>query len=178
MQKQLRLMLSLLSLLGGASIVFISLTAVSPVLSSETSASTKRFYFNEPILPDHVAYPLFMIADKVALEAATPDQVVQIKLEYGLRRLDYARQLVEKNDYELALTTLTKSQKYIIEAAQEVLHDDQATDEAKQQVLKVLIRYSEESDKLAASFADRTAVDQLLKECEGLKLQLRQSLDR
>jgi hypothetical protein len=172
-----RFSLSIASLLIGASIVFVSLTAVSPVISSETSASHRKFYVDDPNMPDHVAYPLIMVADRVALEVATPEERIELQLEYGLRRMEYARQMLEKGDSSLAITTLTKSQKYVIQAAQEALTTD-ASRELKEKVLKVLIRYCEETTAIADQFsdADRVAVNHLIDECEALQLRLRESL--
>jgi hypothetical protein len=174
---RLRFIASIASLLLGACILFVSLTAVSPVLSSEASASNRRFYMDDPIMPDHVAYPLLMVADRIALESATPEERIELQLEYGLRRMEYARQLLERNNESLAITTLTKSQKYVIQAAQESLAIETTT-ELREKVLKVVIRYDEETGAIANQFsdADRVVVNELINETEAQQVRLLESL--
>ena len=73
--KHARLVLSSLALICGLSILGLSLTsAVTSVQSATGSfeASNRRFYVNEEILPDHIAYPALMALDRAKLEAASP----------------------------------------------------------------------------------------------------------
>lgn len=83
----------------------------------------RKVYFSRTILPDNIFYPLMMISDKVKLETAGFEEQILLKLEYSQRRYGYATQLLDKDQSMLALTTLTKSQKYLFAAGNEVIAD-------------------------------------------------------
>lgn len=165
----------------GGFILVVSLTAVSPVLSSteDARASQRSFYLDDTILPDHVAYPFVMVADRIQLETASPEEKTKLQIEYSLRRLHYAESLLQKNKTSLALTTLTKSQKYLIHASQDAINAPLSPAETLQLVL-VLTHYRAEVDRLGQQFtgADRVVVDSLITELWSLEEQLRRQIDQ
>ncbi len=108
--------LSLAAVVCGMGIVVLSLVSASHVRSTGEPMFNTESGFEDEMLPDHVLYPLLMARDKVTLELATPEQRIEFRLEYAKRRMQYAFSLIRKNKYELALTTATKAQKYVLAA--------------------------------------------------------------
>jgi len=140
-------------------------------------ASQRRFYIAKDILPDHLAYPLLMVVDKAQLNATSFPEKVWLQTEYGWRRLEYARRLSEQGKSAMAVTTIIKSQKYLLNATEETLNNE-TDEEFRIKMLQHLTAYSHEVEVLAARFdnAEKAQIDRLLSECEALKLRLSQSL--
>jgi hypothetical protein len=113
MQHLHRLILSILSVVIGVMVVGISLMSASNVASySDAKASSKKFYFSPKILPDHVLYPVVAGMDRAILLAAPDEEKLYLYANYGWMRYEYAQKLLAKDSRDLALITLTKSQKY------------------------------------------------------------------
>ena len=171
--------LSLMGLFFGVVVVAVSITTSVPVAypSLKLQASNRQFYLNNTILPDHILYPLLMVIDRVQLKITPFPERLWLQAEYGWRRLDYAHKLLEKDKRDLALTSLTKSQKYFLNATQEVL-DSETTDEVKLMMLKHFTAYLWEARLVADNFegAQKAVADRLISECEAVKLRLSQSL--
>lgn len=109
-------------LLFGCLILLTSLLAANRTSAGDrTRLMARKVYFNRTILPDNIFYPVLMIGDKIKLETAGFEEQIALKLEYADRRYAYAIQLLDKDQSQLALTTLTKSQKYLFSAGNEVL---------------------------------------------------------
>ncbi|MBT3249587.1 MAG: hypothetical protein HN846_02930 [Candidatus Pacebacteria bacterium] len=177
--KKPQVWLAIISFLFGVLVIAISInSSVSAIYpTSESQASHRQFYLNNTILPDHVAYPLLMIVDKAQLEMTPFPKRLWLQAEYGWRRLDYAHQFLDQDNSVFALTALTKSQKYFLNATQETLDTD-TTNEVKLMMLKHFTAYLWEAESLADRFdgADKAVVEHLIKECDVLKLRLSQSL--
>lgn len=175
MKRVTRFSISFLALLVGVFIVGVSLTAVSPVLSSDDSleASSRELYWSQTVLPDNVIYPVIMLTDRAKLELASPEDRVTIQLEYSTRRLESARELLADGKNDLALETLIKSQYYLIYAGQEVLQEDLST-YLKERVIKTLAERSIELSGLLLEFPDynRPVLDRVLLESQNLVGQL------
>ncbi len=178
MQKS-QIWLSLIALFFGVFVVAISITTSVPEAypSLKLEASNRQFYLSNTILPDHIVYPLLMIVDRVQLKITPFPERLWLQAEYGWRRLDYAHKLLEKEKHDLALTALTKSQKYFLNATQEALSTE-TTDEVRLMMLKHFTAYLWEARVVADNFdgAQKAVADQLIGECEVVKLRLSQSL--
>ena len=136
--KRIRFIISVVALVAGAGMVGVSLTSASRVYSSDgVNASHMQLYLADNILPDHLLYPVFMASDRVKLELATPEEKIYLMINYAGRRLFYAKQLIGKDKKDLALTTLTKSQKYLNAAAQMAFESDLSNAQKKQIVSEV-----------------------------------------
>lgn len=104
-------------ILTGAFIVGISLVTASRVQSKDTNRiATRRLYLGKEILPDNLLYPLLMASDRVHLELAPAEEKIQLQVVYAQRRIDAASQLTHRGEHELALSTFTKAQKYLLQA--------------------------------------------------------------
>jgi hypothetical protein len=96
-------------------LVSFNISSQSEMLGS-SSIKSRKFYVKKEILPDHSLYPLLMIVDRFRLAMADRERRVYLLMAYAQRRLFYAIRLIEKDELSLALSTLTKSQKYLNEA--------------------------------------------------------------
>lgn len=114
MQFFLRSLPKALLLIFGAAVVFVSFLSANRVFSQGEGLelTQQRFYFQETILPDHVAYPLFMAADRIRLSFTQADEAVSLQIAYAWRRYEHAQLLLQRGYQELAFSTLTKGYKY------------------------------------------------------------------
>ena len=171
---KVRVVLSCLALLFGAFIVWLSLSASVQIASADNvSASQKRLYFNREVLPDHVFYPVLMAIDRSRLEAAHPVEKIYLQIEYANRRLFYAAELLETGKSDLALTTLTKAEKYMLQAAREAQSSETPL-EVRQFASKALEVHIRETIAMKNSFSDeqRVVLDPLLVEANQLLVAL------
>ncbi len=149
-----RLGISVFALTFGLSVVGVSLLTAGTVASSEGERMSERtLYVNDEVLPDHVLYPLLMASDRLMLEFADDHEQLYVKIEYSERRLQYAHQLLEKGDKETALSTLTKSQKYLLEVGQAV-KEDNLQGGIRTRVLDELTYLDEQIEILSPQFTD------------------------
>lgn len=89
-------------------------------LSSMSAGERLKQLFTPPILPDHPLYVLGMISDRLDLWLADPQERFLLKLEFAKVRLSTAQVLVTRGRLGLAVTTISKAEKYIISAAEEI----------------------------------------------------------
>lgn len=174
-----RFILSTVGLLFGFSVLAVSLTAGnSTVLSSTSDPSTKKeFYVNQTILPDHVAYPVLMAVDRAKLEMDSDSERVYTQIEYAHRRFEYAQALLEKENSSTALSTITKAEKYLIQAAHGALALENGVHQ-QQYVYRTLVYYDQRLEEFQPFFTDseRSVIDQLQQEIKVLKNQLESQL--
>lgn len=136
-QKRLRLLFSSTALIFGALVLLVSLVSASQAVSYEgLFATQKKLYFNESLLPDHVLYPLVAAADRVVLVASSHKQKIKLHLTYSQIRMDYARALLDKDEQEMAVAALTKSQKYLNQAG--TLLQENFDEELNEEIIKEL----------------------------------------
>jgi len=176
--KGLRIFLSITALLFGVVVVGTSLSSASQVHSQEeTKVSSKTLYFDEEILPDHLLYPFLAASDKARLELATPEDRIYLQLVYGQRRFEYAQSLLKKDNHALAVTTLTKSQKYFNLAAQSSL-DNKFSLQLKKYVLNSLNYHLKAVQESLDNFDpnEKTVIEKLMNESKALKDQLEENL--
>lgn len=170
-----RFVFSSCALLAGSGILFVSLAAGNSQVFSSTDipTSNKQFYLSQNILPDHVAYPVLMAVDRLKLETAGSSERIYLQVDYAQRRFESTKELVDRHNSSLALTTLTKSQKYLLNAAIEAL-EPEVSHSLKVYVVKSLNYYEKAIGELRASFTDseREVIDQLLEEIRLLRDQL------
>lgn len=146
---QLGVIFSAVGLMVGLLVVAVSLMSANRVVSySGTRASCRKFYLSQEILPDHLFYPVIAGFDRLILLLASSEEKIYLKTDYGRIRYKYAQGLVEKNKNDLALTTLSKSQKYFNVAAHDAINLSNSTQ------LKKYVSYSlKENIKLTGEMA-------------------------
>ncbi len=178
--RYLRWMLSSAALVLGVLILAISFSTANNALGSTEAddSAQKQFYMGQTILPDHLAYPVLMGMDRIRLETETPQEQVYTQVEYAERRFEYTLGLIDKGNTTLALSTLTKSQKYLFHAAQEAM-ETSAPDSTKEYIVKALQYYKDQLPKIKAEFpsTDWNAIDQMLEQNQIITAQLLGSLD-
>ncbi|MCL4208967.1 hypothetical protein KJZ63_05070, partial [Patescibacteria group bacterium] len=75
--KPLKVLISFLGLCIAILILAVSLVSSTPSVYSagdQPKTNDKEFYLEGDILPDHVLYPVVMMADKVKLTTARPEE--------------------------------------------------------------------------------------------------------
>jgi hypothetical protein len=174
---KIRLLGTTLALTAAVGVLFISLSTVSSVQSASGVDQPKHFYMSGTLLPDHIAYPVVMMVDRAHLEAATPTEQVYLKTEYANRRLEYAQQLLDKSNANLAVTTLTKAQKYLLSAASQAI-EMEMPDTVLKHVIATLEYHKEETTEIAQQLSDneRAVIDGLNEEVSVMIEQLNSQL--
>lgn len=170
------------ALVLATAILFVSLSAGnSRALAYEggMESSQKQFYLSQTILPDHVAYPILMAFDRAKLETASPQDQVYLQVEYANRRFEYAAELIHRENLPLALTTLTKAQKYLLEASRTVVAQETPL-ETQEFVYEELLKYQNTIAQLQPHFtgADQEVVVHHSQEVSVLQEQLKMKLHR
>ncbi|MBU0974203.1 hypothetical protein KKD03_00690 [Patescibacteria group bacterium] len=151
--KKVNFFTSTFALLFGSFIFGASLIMSSQVkLHNSPKVSERRFYMGERILPDHVFYPLLMIADKIILKTSTGNRKIYVKIRLSDDRLNSSMMLLEKNQESLALSAMTKSQKYLITAAQDFLSSKIKSDLVRKDLLIALNDNMIELEKCQGKF--------------------------
>lgn len=173
---KLRLFLSFLAFAFGLGLVGVSLLTTDAVEAGENDMSAKKLYMGQ-VLPDHIAYPLLMAMDRFYLETANDTERIYKQIEYSNRRLFYTQELLAQDDVEklpLALSTLTKAEKYLIKASLESMELESADETVRDIVLRSLRYHRSELDKLAHKFTNsqRPILDELKTQEQALLEQL------
>jgi hypothetical protein len=180
-----RIFFVLFALSAAFAVLLISLQSANSELSpSAVAFKQRRFYVQKEILPDHVLYPIMMAFDRFRLEMAEVQERPALETAYTQRRIYYAVQLLEKQEADLAFTTLSKALKYQdsaliltrknldknpdsalwTEIAKNVLLQSQANVEAARPLQEALLT------------ADQASFGQLLQQTEILQKELENSL--
>lgn len=111
---------AIFALIFGLGVMAISLNSTSANFSVKANtASQKQFYFSRSIQPDHVLYPGLVMIDRLRLEAAHPENRIMLQLQYARDRYAHSEALLDKDESELAFSTILKGQKYLVHAAGE-----------------------------------------------------------
>ncbi len=175
----LRAFVIIASLLGAVTILGISLLASNSEVWSTTGSfetSQKQLYWSGEMLPDHIAYPVLMAVDRAKIETAEPSDRIYLQLEYGQRRYESAEALLDKNKSDLALTTMTKAQKYWLQAGQGALDNRlEVSDTVRQFTLRTIEFYEAELQKTKQRFgdADRAVIDSNQEELRAVAAKLK-----
>lgn len=166
-----------------ALVVACMIFAVSLLIASQKSALTveriseKKLYVGR-MLPDHIFYPALMVVDRMLLFFSSQEGGIYTRIRFAEDRLESGRLLLLKQEEELAISTFTKSQKYLIIAASKVLTTQEYSDlVAKDLVLAIQynIRSLEEYKPLF-QHADTAPIDQLIIESKTLIMLLQANM--
>jgi len=143
---------------------------------------SRRFYVKKEILPDHSLYPLLMVVDRLRLSMADRERRLYLLTAYANRRLFYATRLIDKDEELLALSTLSKSQKYLNQALLEAkfLREEKTHNPAYDQliffILEAVDRHQDILEKNLDFFTEqnRVVLESLIEETVLLRAQLSQ----
>jgi len=159
-----RLLLSTLAFMFAVGILLTSLATATQVNSSGDKPSrTRELYFNREILPDHALYPALMAGDRLKLETASNTDRIFLEIQYSNARLEMATQLLEQDKNDLAVSTLTKSLKYLELAAFEA-QEHSAPASVKNVIVRAIEYNGKETKKILGRIPenDRGAIQKLL----------------
>lgn len=150
-------------LVAGIILVVSLFSAAKQGADKGLTASGLTWYWGSEILPDHLLYPSLMFVDRVALmNSKTPESRVYMQVNYAYRRTQAALSLVRKGKPELAITTMSKAQKYLNQAAAETLIAGLPVTD-KRMVIKAIEYHNEQLELLLPSFTtyDQGVLNQL-----------------
>ena len=118
-----------------------------------------------------------MVSDRVELEMADEHEQLYVKIQYAERRLGYAKQLLERGNTELALSTLTKAQKYLLSVGHSVL-EHQLQGAIRARTSEEISFQVEQIRELLPQFSDEqiAVIEALLAENSVLEKQLSDTL--
>ena len=167
-----RFLISGLALVAAATILTTSLFSATQVTSTGAGTSSEqKLYFSQAILPDHLFYKAFMVVDRIQLETAPEHERIFMQVEYAHRRLGYAQELLEKQEAELAITTLTKGEQYLHHAVTEA-SELQVSTSVSERLKKAVSFHSKKLQEIKGNplltDADRAVIDQILEEHQVL----------
>lgn len=172
--KKLAFPFSILALTFGLMMFSTSLIMASQDnMALQKRSSEKKLYVGK-VLPDHVFYPILMVMDRAVLSLSFGESSIYNKLTLSKDRLKSAKLLLDKHEEELALSTITKSQKYVLSAAHEVLENKNSSVTAREAVKEALLVTKDNLPKLKEKFQeqDTTVIDKLVAETEILFSQM------
>lgn len=156
----------------GVVILALSLIAANSLSSSggHSFSGGLKLYYTKEILPDHMLYPVLRLRDRIALESAMPQEQINLRIRYAEHRYEVSQKLLDKEDDSLALSTLSKSQKYLLTAAQQAVAEADTSPEKLQQIREALdhslyrlSRFSEQYEGSSGSI-----IEQLHDETEAM----------
>lgn len=112
--KKVNYLLIIVAVLISFLVLFVSLQSANKakMLGGKEKLMASKFYVAKEILPDHVLYPLLMVVDRLRMEMADTERKISLSASYSDRRLFYSKRLLEKGNFSLAFTTLSKALKY------------------------------------------------------------------
>ena len=183
MSKFLKYFLIISSVFTSIFILFTSFNISSKLqMLNSGNIKSRKFYVQKEILPDHSLYPLLMVVDRFRLEMADRERRIYLLVAYAKRRLFYATRLAEKEEITLALTTLTKSQKYLNQALLEAknLKEESAYDPSSEQLVFFVLEAVDYQEEIVAKYlndfseTERFVLNNLNDETELLRSQLGQ----
>lgn len=122
-----------------------------------------KFYLGREILPDNILYPLLMIRDRLVLDYSSPSDQVTLKLAYAEERFATAQRLLEHDEGSLAVSTITKYQKYVISAGYQVLELEAPEKNQLEAALSAAYRSLERTEGLSKLYPeyDLNSINQL-----------------
>lgn len=169
-----RFFVVLFGLLAASLVIFISLWRLNLSLLGDTTDGVQasageriRQLVTLPILPDHPLYIIGMISDRVDLWLATPEERFALKLEYADTRLTTSQHLLQRKRRGMALTTLTKAEKYIISAAEEIpILPKELQESARASLLSTIQIHDSMIRAIKPAFSDpqQATIDRLLEQ--------------
>lgn len=160
-----------------AAICILLLSLASSVMGahSNTSLLSKSFYIDDVTLPDHISYPFLMMIDRVRLEVASDHEQVYLKTEYANRRLLYSVELLKRDNTSLAVSTLTKAQKYLLYAAG-IVFSENMSDHYAVHVSKTIEYHLKQIDRIFSNDVlndqEKAVIDRLNEELRVILSQL------
>jgi hypothetical protein len=167
--KKIKVVFAVVGLLFGFFVLGSSLILASQKDISNDFTTTQRKIYLGKILPDHAFYPALMLVDKTLLLTSSGDEKIELMTNLAKNRMKNSQDLIQKGEEGLGLTTMTKSQKYLLLATHEVIKaNDNGHQISSKVVNDLIVTFAENTEKIDAykkNTDNETAVlDNLLNE--------------
>ncbi len=165
-------------------VLFLSITrqtlyaptlAEREAMANFSASSRLRELTTLPFLPDHPIYPVLMVRDRVSLFFLSPSKKTERKLELADKRLESAQLLLQKKRSALALTTVSKAEKYVLSASLDVgKSSGPASTADRNEIQKKIATHAVQLELMKPHFSDeqRAVIDRLLSELSVVQQQL------
>lgn len=145
-----------------------------PIVSPTTTPSPKIEYVlvYPGILPDSVLYPIKMIRDRLVLTLTLdPLKKAEVMLLLADKRLGAGKALIEGGKTELGVTTVTKGEKYLVQAVDQTVKAKKEGKDAsvlKEKLSKACLKHHEVIVEFIAKTTDnnRKGLEEILKYSE------------
>lgn len=123
-----------------------------------------------PILPDSPLYSITMVGERIVLLTTPTNDLIPLKLSYANARLRAAQILLSRYRLALALTTLTKSSKYLLSAAVDIQLANAWQTQQGQQVLQAIRDHKQTMRMMRPYFAEeqQSIVDDLQNQLQAV----------
>lgn len=124
------------------------------------------------ILPDSVLYPIKMIRDRLVLTLTTDSlKKTEVLLLYADKRLGAGKALIDGGKTELGVTTITKGEKYLVQAVDQAIQAKKEGKDAsilKEKLSKACLKHNEVITELITKTTDnnRQGLEEVLKYSE------------
>lgn len=171
-----RFFVVIFSLLAASFVLFISLWRINLAAAGKENHETSiaisagdrvRQLFTPPILPDHPLYLFGMVTDRVELSLAPSEKQFGIRIQYANTRLATANALIERGRLNLAMSTITKAEKYLVASAGDI----QKLPSEQQEDARVILRdtitlHKDQLIAMKSSFSDggRAIIDGIIEQ--------------
>lgn len=169
-------------ILAGAGLIILLLSLLTANNFSMRSAGVAdqqwKFYVGRDILPDNILYPVLMVRDRVVHDSTTPADQVALKLKYAEERYKTSQALLKDQSVPLAISTLSKYQKYVISAGYQSLSFENLNKDQLQVSLEAAQSSLERTEGLASDYPqhDFTTIDQLRSDTKILVSKLEEQI--
>lgn len=111
--------LSGIGLLAGFAIISLSLwRAAAASAAPQPAATSKKFYVNDRIKPDHVLFPVVNAGNKMQIALGDTEEQVQGNLHLAVERKEDAQELLQQGNTEQAFSSLLRAQYHLVRAEQ------------------------------------------------------------
>ncbi len=169
MRKQ-NIILAIIALFFGFFIFTSSLLMASQNDTDTRSTVSEKTFYTGKTLPDHVFYPILMVFDRGLLFLTSGEKEVQTRIYLAEDRMESAKLLLKKDQEPLALTTITKSQKYLILAVSQFTQIQNPSAELRDQLISALEDNTQELKNCKSEFktVDSMPIEKLVIESETL----------
>jgi len=168
--KKVNILISIAAIFFGFFVFTTSLIMASQGDSSNSDKVSKKTLYFGRVLPDHSLYPVLMVFDKGLVSLSSEKAEISLRIKMAQDRMVSSQMLLEKGNEPLALSTMTKSQKYLILAAQNFLQLEEDSPELKIELITAFKQNTSGLKKCQDKFTNinTTPINDLIIESDAL----------
>ena len=168
--KKINIIFTVLSVFFGLFVFTTSLIMASQNDAAQSGKISKKTFYTGRFLPDHILYPVLMAFDKSLLEISSGESEVEMRIRLAQDRMISAKLLLDKGNEMLALSTITKSQKYLILASHKFLELEDPSESLHTNIVTALEKNTLNLKDCQSKFTvvDTTPISDLIIESDSL----------